>query len=39
MNLFERIKAPSRGFYGMHLAHVGVAAFVAGVTVVTSYSN
>src|ERR1051325_2556714 len=23
MNLFERIKAPSRGFYGMHLAHVG----------------
>ena len=39
MNLFERIKAPSRGFYGMHLAHVGVAAFVAGITVVTSYQT
>jgi cytochrome c-type biogenesis protein CcmF len=39
MNLFERIKAPSRGFYGMHLAHLGVAAFVAGITVVTSYQT
>jgi cytochrome c-type biogenesis protein CcmF len=39
LNLFERIKAPSRGFYGMHLAHLGVAAFVAGITVVTSYQT
>ena len=39
MNLFERIKAPARGFYGMHLAHLGVAAFVAGITVVTSYQT
>jgi cytochrome c-type biogenesis protein CcmF len=39
MNLFERIKAPPRGFYGMHLAHLGVAAFVAGITVVTSYQT
>jgi len=35
----ERIKAPSRGYYGMHLAHIGVAAFVAGVTVVTGYQT
>jgi cytochrome c-type biogenesis protein CcmF len=39
MNLFDRIKAPARGFYGMHLAHLGVAAFVAGITVVTSYQT
>jgi cytochrome c-type biogenesis protein CcmF len=39
MRLFDRIKAPARGFYGMHLAHIGVAAFVAGITVVTSYQT
>lgn len=39
LSLIERIKAPSRGFYGMHLAHLGVAAFVAGVTVVTGYQT
>ena len=39
LNLIDRIKAPSRGFYGMHLAHLGVAAFVAGVTVVTGYQT
>jgi cytochrome c-type biogenesis protein CcmF len=39
MKLIDRIRAPSRGFYGMHLAHLGVAAFVAGVTVVTGYQT
>jgi len=39
LSLINRIKAPSRGFYGMHLAHLGVAAFVAGVTVVTGYQT
>ena len=39
LSLFERVKAPSRGFYGMHLAHVGVAVFVAGITVVTGYQT
>ena len=38
-NLFARIAAPSRAFYGMHLAHIGVAVFIAGVTVVTSYQS
>jgi cytochrome c-type biogenesis protein CcmF len=39
LSLIDRIKAPTRGFYGMHLAHLGVAAFVAGVTVVTGYQT
>ncbi|MGQ0761364.1 MAG: heme lyase CcmF/NrfE family subunit [Acidobacteriota bacterium] len=39
LSLINRFKAPSRGFYGMHLAHLGVAAFVAGVTVVTGYQT
>ncbi|MGZ5438017.1 MAG: heme lyase CcmF/NrfE family subunit [Pyrinomonadaceae bacterium] len=39
LSLINRIKAPTRGFYGMHLAHLGVAAFVAGVTVVTGYQT
>jgi cytochrome c-type biogenesis protein CcmF len=38
-SLVNRLKAPSRSFYGMHLAHVGVAVFVAGITVVTSYQT
>ncbi|HEY8205314.1 MAG TPA: heme lyase CcmF/NrfE family subunit [Pyrinomonadaceae bacterium] len=39
MTFFDRVKAPSRGFYGMHLAHIGVAIFVAGITVVTGYQT
>jgi len=38
-NFFARLAAPSRSFYGMHLAHIGVAVFIAGVTVVTSYQT
>lgn len=38
-SLFSRIKSPSRSYYGMHLAHIGVAVFIAGVTVVTSYQT
>src|SRR5438270_3172211 len=34
-----RLRAPSRSYYGMQLAHVGVAVFIAGVTVVTSYQS
>ncbi|HEY3103800.1 MAG TPA: heme lyase CcmF/NrfE family subunit [Pyrinomonadaceae bacterium] len=39
MTFFDRVKAPPRGFYGMHLAHIGVAVFVAGITVVTGYQT
>ena len=34
-----KLKTPSRSYYGMHLAHIGVAVFIAGVTVVTSYQT
>jgi cytochrome c-type biogenesis protein CcmF len=38
-SLLNRLKAPPRSYYGMHLAHIGVAVFIAGVTVVTSYQT
>ena len=38
-NIFARIAAQSRAFYGMHLAHIGVAVFIAGISVVTSYQS
>ena len=38
-NFFARLAAPPRSYYGMQLAHVGVAVFIAGVTVVTSYQS
>src|SRR5438128_6477071 len=34
-----RLRALSRSYYGMQLAHVGVAVFIAGVTIVTSYQS
>ncbi len=34
-----RLKATSRSYFGMHLAHIGVAVFIMGVTVVTSYQT
>jgi cytochrome c-type biogenesis protein CcmF len=37
--IFGKITAPPRSYYGMQLAHVGVAVFIAGVTVVTSYQS
>ncbi len=38
-NFFARLAGPSRAFYGMHIAHIGVAVFIAGVSVVTSYQS
>jgi cytochrome c-type biogenesis protein CcmF len=38
-NFFARLAALPRSYYGMQLAHVGVAVFIAGVTVVTSYQS
>jgi cytochrome c-type biogenesis protein CcmF len=38
-SFFSRLAAPSRSYYGMQLAHLGVAVFIAGVTVVTSYQT
>jgi cytochrome c-type biogenesis protein CcmF len=39
LSLIGKLKAPARSYYGMQLAHVGVAVFIAGVTVVTSYQS
>jgi cytochrome c-type biogenesis protein CcmF len=38
-SLLSRLRAPARSYYGMHIAHIGVAVFIAGVTVVTSYQS
>jgi cytochrome c-type biogenesis protein CcmF len=38
-SLLQRIRAPARSYYGMHIAHLGIAVFIAGVTVVTSYQS
>jgi len=38
-SLLAKLKTPSRSYYGMHLAHIGVAVFIAGVTVVNSYET
>ncbi len=34
-----KLRTTSRSYYGMQLAHLGVAVFIAGVTVVTSYQT
>jgi cytochrome c-type biogenesis protein CcmF len=35
--VWARLKSNSASYYGMHLAHLGIAAFVFGVTMVKSY--
>ena len=39
LSFLGKLKAPPRSYYGMQLAHVGVAVFIAGVTVVTNYQS
>jgi cytochrome c-type biogenesis protein CcmF len=36
---FTKLRTTPRSYYGMQLAHLGVAVFIAGVTVVTSYQT
>jgi cytochrome c-type biogenesis protein CcmF len=38
-NIFARLISLPRSYYGMQLAHVGVAVFIAGISVVTSYQT
>ena len=38
-NLLVRLVKQSRSFYGMHLAHLGVAVFIIGVTLVNGYET
>jgi cytochrome c-type biogenesis protein CcmF len=37
LSTLQKLRTQSRSYYGMHLAHVGVAVFVVGVTMVTGY--
>jgi cytochrome c-type biogenesis protein CcmF len=37
LTTFQKLRTQSRSYYGMHVAHLGVAVFVVGVTMVTGY--
>jgi cytochrome c-type biogenesis protein CcmF len=37
--VFQKLRMQSRSYYGMHVAHVGVAVFIVGVTLVTGYQT
>jgi len=37
--LMQRIKTPTRSYYGMQLAHLGIAVFIIGVTMVKGYET
>jgi len=38
-NVFTKLAKQSRSFYGMHCAHLGVAVFIIGVTLVNGYET
>jgi cytochrome c-type biogenesis protein CcmF len=35
----QRLKVPTRSYYGMQLAHLGIAVFILGVTLVKGYES
>jgi cytochrome c-type biogenesis protein CcmF len=37
LSTFQKLRMQSRSYYGMQLAHLGVAVFILGVTMVTGY--
>jgi cytochrome c-type biogenesis protein CcmF len=39
IGFWQKLKAQSRSYYGMQLAHIGVAVFIVGVTIVTGYQE
>jgi len=39
LSMWQKLRMQSRSYYGMHLAHLGVAVFIIGVTVVTGYQT
>jgi cytochrome c-type biogenesis protein CcmF len=39
LSIFQKLKTQTRSYYGMHLAHLGVAVFIVGVTLVTGYQS
>jgi cytochrome c-type biogenesis protein CcmF len=39
LGVFQKLRSQTRSYYGMQLAHVGVAVFIVGVTFVTQYQT
>ena len=39
LTMFQKLRTQSRSYYGMQVAHVGVAVFIVGVTMVTGYQS
>jgi cytochrome c-type biogenesis protein CcmF len=39
LSVFQKLRTQTRSYYGMHLAHAGVAVFILGVTIVTGYQS
>jgi cytochrome c-type biogenesis protein CcmF len=39
LTTFQKLRTQSRSYYGMQVAHVGVAVFIVGVTMVTGYHS
>jgi cytochrome c-type biogenesis protein CcmF len=39
LTVWQKLRMQTRSYYGMHLAHIGVAVFVVGVTLVTGYQS
>jgi cytochrome c-type biogenesis protein CcmF len=37
LNVLQKLAMQTRSYYGMQLAHIGVAVFIVGVTIVTGY--
>ncbi len=35
----QRLRKPTNSFYGMHVAHMGIAVFIIGVTLVNGYQS
>ena len=38
-SLWQRLNSPARSYYGMQLAHLGIAVFIIGVTLVKGYET
>ncbi|MDD4911150.1 MAG: heme lyase CcmF/NrfE family subunit [Sideroxydans sp.] len=38
-SFMQRLKTPTRSYYGMQLAHLGIAVFIIGVTMVKGYET
>jgi cytochrome c-type biogenesis protein CcmF len=39
LSIFQKLRTQSRSYYGMQVAHLGVAVFIVGVTLVTGYQT